>query len=290
VRWCDTTCRGGSERSPPISDRRATSGRVVGIDIGGSGIKGAPVDLSVGRFAADRVRLPTPAPATPDDVAGVVAEVLDQLDVGGPVGITIPAVINGGVVETAANIDHSWIGADATNLFERVTGRAVGVVNDADAAGIAEMRYGAGKGRDGVVLVLTLGTGIGSALFVDGTLVPNTELGHLELHHRDAEEWAADSVRDREGLSWKKYAHRLQRYLQLVQRVLWPQLIIIGGGVSKKADRFLPHIDLDAEIVPAQLHNDAGIVGAALFAPITRGRAGIPRSRTGTEVHHAQAR
>jgi polyphosphate glucokinase len=260
----------------PINTRRATSGRVVGIDVGGSGIKGAPVDLSVGRFAAERVRLATPQPASPDRVAKVVAEVLDRLDVTGPVGVTLPAVVVDGVVATAANIDPSWIGVRPVELFERATGRAVGVLNDADAAGIAEMRYGVGKGRGGVVVVVTLGTGIGSALFTDGVLVPNTELGHLPLHHGDAEDWAADAVRDREGLSWKHYARRLQKYLELVQRLLWPRLIIIGGGVSRKAEKFLPHIELRTEVVPARLHNDAGIVGAALFAPLSLGRAAVP--------------
>jgi polyphosphate glucokinase len=223
-------------------------GRVVGV----AAVNGGPVGLSVGRFVADRVGLATPRPATPEGVAEVVAEVLQRPDVTGPVCVKLPAVVPRGLVDTAANIDRSLVGARVVELVEQATGQSVGVRHDVDVVGVAQMGYG--------------------------------------VHRGDAEEWAADSVRDREGLSWKKYAHRLQRYLQLVQRVLWPQLIIIGGGVSKKADRFLPHIDLDAEIVPAQLHNDAGIVGAALFAPITRGRAGIPRSRTGTEVHHAQAR
>jgi polyphosphate glucokinase len=242
-------------------------GVAVGIDIGGSGIKGAPVDLAEGRFAADRVRLPTPVPATPGAVADVVAEVVEQLGVDGAVGVTVPGVVRDGTVETAAHIDQTWIGEDAVKLFERSTGRHVAVLNDADAAGIAEMRFGAGKGRDGVVVVCTLGTGIGSAVFVDGTLVPNTELGHLPLHGGDAEDWAAESIRERDSLSWKKYARRLQKYFDLVQRLLWPQLIIVGGGISKKADRYLPRIELRTEIVPAQLHNDAGIVGAALFAP-----------------------
>ena len=244
----------------------------IGVDVGGSGIKGAPVDLGAGRFAAERVRLPTPLPATPDGVAGVVAEVLDQLGdhvgVGAGVGITLPAVVTDGVVETAANIDPSWIGTHAVELFERATGRRVTVVNDADAAGLAEIRYGAGRARAGVVVMITLGTGIGSALFVDGNLVPNTELGHLPLHRgEDAEDWAAASIRARDALSWKQYARRLQQYLKLVERLLWPRLIIIGGGVSRKADKFLPRLDLRTEVVPAQLHNDAGIVGAALLAP-----------------------
>lgn len=242
----------------------------IGVDIGGTGIKGAPVDLATGTFLADRVRLPTPHPATPKAVAGTVAEVLDRLGVAGPVGITLPAVVRDGVAETAANIDPSWVGTDAVELFHGATGHPVTVLNDADAAGVAEVRYGAGKGRAGAVVLVTLGTGIGSAVFTGGTLVPNTELGHLPLHHGDAEDWAADSVRERDDLSWKKYAHRLQSYLELLERLLWPELIVVGGGVSKKADKFLPLIELRTEVVPAQLHNDAGIVGAALAAGRSR--------------------
>jgi polyphosphate glucokinase len=243
------------------------SGPVVGVDIGGTGIKGAPVDVAAGKFAAERVRLPTPLPATPEAVADVVGEVLRQVGVAGPAGLTVPAVVRAGIVETASNIDEAWIGVDAVELFSRATGRRVAVVNDADAAGVAEVRFGAGRGKGGVIAVITLGTGIGSALFADGTLVRNSELGHLPLHHGEAEDWAAESVREDDQLSWKKYAHRLQRYLELVQRVLWPELIIIGGGVSKKAGNFLPLIELRTPIIPAQLHNDAGIIGASLFAP-----------------------
>ncbi len=245
----------------------SVAGPVVGVDVGGSGIKGAPVDLAAGAFAADRVRIPTPIPATPDAVAGVVVEVLAGIGVDGPVGLTLPSVIQGGVVRTAANIDSSWIGVDAVALFAAATGRSVTVLNDADAAGLAEIRYGAGAGRSGVVIMVTLGTGIGSALFVDGTLVPNTELGHLHLHHHgEAEAWAADSVREKENLVWKDFAHRLGRYLEELQRLFWPDLIIIGGGVSKKADRYLPLIDLDTEVVPATMQNEAGIIGAAMAA------------------------
>jgi polyphosphate glucokinase len=239
----------------------------IGVDIGGTGIKGAPVDIETGTLLAERLRLLTPSPATPEAVADVVAELLTQIGVEGPVGLTLPAVVRDGTVETASNIDQTWIGIDAVRLFADRTERAVSVVNDADAAGVAESRFGAGKGATGVVAVITLGTGIGSALIVDGTLVPNTELGHLPLHHGDAEDWAAESVRESEELSWKKYAHRLQLYLELVERVLWPELIIIGGGVSKNSDKFLNFVELRTPVVPAQLLNDAGIVGAALFAP-----------------------
>jgi polyphosphate glucokinase len=242
-------------------------GNPVGIDIGGTGIKGAPVDATAGRFAAERVRLLTPSPATPEAVAAVVGELLVALGTPGAIGLTLPAVVRDGIVETASNIDPAWIGTNALDLFAGTTGRPVAVLNDADAAGIAEMRFGAGRDRGGVVVMVTLGTGIGSAVFVDGTLVPNTELGHLPLHGGEAERFAADSVRERENLSWKKWAHRLQEYFELLEQLLWPQLFIVGGGVSKKADKFLAHIDLRTEIVAAELHNDAGIVGAALAAP-----------------------
>ena len=247
----------------------AATRSAIGVDIGGTGIKGATVDLDTGELTVSRIRLLTPAPSTPDAVAGVVADVLDQVGADGPVGLTLPSVITDGVVRTAANIDPGWIGINAVNLFVKATGRAVGVVNDADAAGIAEVRFGAGAGRDGVIIVVTLGTGIGSGLFVDGKLVPNTELGHLHLHHGDAEEFAADSARERDGLSWEEYAHRLQQYLELLQSLFWPDLIVIGGGISKKADKYLPHITLDTEVVAATLQNDAGIVGAAMFAPVS---------------------
>jgi polyphosphate glucokinase len=222
----------------------APLGPAVGIDIGGTGIKGAPIDRVAGAMLGERVRLHTPSPATPERVADVVAEVLDKVGVGGPIGLTLPSVIRHGVVETAANIDKAWIGINAVDLFTKATGRPVGVVNDADAAGIAEMKFGAGKDRSGVVLLVTLGTGIGSALFVDGHLVPNTELGHLPMHKGDAEDWAAESVRVLEHLSWKEWAKRLDKYFELLEHLFWPELIIVGGGVSKKSDEFLPRISL----------------------------------------------
>jgi len=239
----------------------------IGVDIGGTGIKGAPVDLDAGAFTAERIRIPTPQPATPDAVAAVVKEIVTQLDAPGSIGVTLPSVILDGIVHTAANIDRDWIGTDAKALFQEATGRPVDVVNDADAAGIAEVRFGAGRDQSGVVLLLTLGTGIGSALFVDGTLVPNTELGHLPLRHGDAEDWAAESVREDDDLSWKEWGHRLTVYIELVEKLLWPKLVIIGGGVSKKSDKYLRYVHTRTEIVPAQLLNDAGIIGAALFAP-----------------------
>ena len=236
---------------------------ILGIDIGGTGIKGAPVDAQQGLLTQERFRLRTPSPATPKAVTGTVAKIVAHFQWKGPVGCGFPAVIRHGTVCTAANISNKWIGCDARSMFEKATGCTFAVVNDADVAGLAEMRFGAGAGRKGVVLVLTLGTGIGSALFVDGHLVPNTEFGHIELNGRSAERWAADSVREKEGLSWSKWAQRVNEYLAAVQFYLWPELIIVGGGVSKKHQKFLPLLNVDAEVVPAQLRNEAGIIGAA---------------------------
>jgi polyphosphate glucokinase len=247
-----------SERSGPAT--------AIGVDVGGSGIKGAPVDVAGGAFAADRVRIPTPLPATPAAVSATIADVVGQLGATGPIGITMPAVVRNGVVETAANIDPSWIGVDAAALFGTTLGRPVTVLNDADAAGLAEMRFGAGKGHTGSVVVVTLGTGIGSALFTDGVLVANTELGHLPLEDGDAEDWAADSARDRDDLSWKHWAHRLQQYFELLESLVWPELVIVGGGVSKKAEKFLPRIEIRTPLVAARLQNEAGIIGAAVHS------------------------
>jgi len=243
-----------------------------GIDIGGSGIKGAPVDLRTGEFAADRVRIPTPQPATPQAVARTVAEVVDSFDLDHdvPIGVTFPAVILHGVAQSAANVDDSWIGTDVAATIGEATGRRVVAVNDADAAGYAEVVYGAARDVPGVVLVATLGTGIGSALVVDGVLVPNTELGHLEIDGHDAESRASDAARDREGLSFEQWAKRLQRYFSVVEDLFWPDLIVVGGGVSKKHEQFLPLLDLRTPIVPAGLRNAAGIVGAARLAAADR--------------------
>lgn len=244
-----------------------TGTTIVGIDIGGTGIKGAPVDLTTGALTAERIRMLTPSPATPTAVAAVVVPLLDQIGVDGPIGVTLPGVVTGGVIRTAANIDKKWRGMDVVELFGKATGRPVAVVNDADAAGIAEMKFGAGAGRRGVVMMITLGTGIGTALFVDGVLVPNTELGHLHLHHGEAEHWAADSAREREDLSWEEFGERVNQYLALIQRLFWPDLIIVGGGASKKAEKFFTRFTVDTEVVPAALQNEAGIVGAAMLAP-----------------------
>lgn len=239
---------------------------VIGVDVGGTGIKGALVDVDTGALLSDRVRLVTPQPATPSAVASVTAQVVDQVGHGERVGLTLPAVVRSGAVETAANIDPSWIGTDAADVFAGAVKQPVTVINDADAAGLAEVRFGAGQGVTGTVLLVTLGTGIGSALFTNGALVPNTEFGHLHLHHGDAEDWAAESVREREDLSWKHWAERLQSYLRQLEALLWPDLFIVGGGVSKKADKFLPRLDLRTPIVAAKLQNNAGIVGAAVNA------------------------
>ena len=237
---------------------------VLGIDIGGSGIKGAPVDIDAGSLTDERFRLETPRPATPDAVSEVLAEVAGHWKGNDAIGVTFPGVVRNGVIETAANLDPSWIGVDAAALFTEHTKRRAIVLNDADAAGVAEVAFGAGRNVRGVVLLLTFGTGIGSALFLDGRLVPNTELGHLELKGADAELHASDRIREEKDLSWTDWAGRLQDYLQLVERLLAPDLIVLGGGVSKKADRYLPHVKVKTPVIPAVLQNNAGIVGAAM--------------------------
>jgi polyphosphate glucokinase len=242
----------------------------LGIDIGGSGIKGAPVDTATGEPAGERFRLETPRPAAPKAVAAVAGEVAAHFEWSGPVGVTFPGVVTRGTLRTAANMDpeSEWVGVDAAALFGEAlrspAGLAPRVLNDADAAGVAEMAHGAGRGRDGVVLMFTFGTGIGSALFLDGALVPNTELGHLQLRGKDAEHRAAARVRDEKELSWKHWAERVQEYLEQVEKLFSPDLIIVGGGVSRHAEKFLPELHTHAEIVPAQLANNAGIVGAAM--------------------------
>ncbi|WP_181797560.1 polyphosphate--glucose phosphotransferase [Streptomyces sp. WELS2] len=243
--------------------------QIFGVDIGGSGIKGAPVDLDRGDLAQERHKVLTPHPATPGAVADGVKQVVDHFGWTGPVGLTFPGVVTGGaMVRTAANVDPGWIDTDARALFgDRLGGLPVTVVNDADAAGVAEMEFGAGRGRRGTVVLLTFGTGIGSAVFVDGVLLPNTELGHLELNGHEAEKRASSKAKEDHDLSWERWARRVQRYLRHVEMLFSPELFIIGGGVSRKADKFLHLIeDVKAEIVPARLQNDAGIVGAAMRA------------------------
>jgi polyphosphate glucokinase len=238
---------------------------VLGIDIGGSGIKAAPVDTATGELTAERQKLETPHPATPDAVVDVVAQLARAFHWTGPAGVTFPGVVVNGVIHTAANLDHAWIGVDAVKTLEASTKLPVTVLNDADAAGVAEMRFGAGKGVGGTVLLLTFGTGIGSALFTDGVLVPNTEFGHVEIRGKDAERRASELAREEHDLSWDTWAGRVDEYLSHVEALLSPGLIIIGGGVSRKADRFLPLLTgLRAKVVPAALQNEAGIVGAAM--------------------------
>ncbi|MBI4943492.1 MAG: ROK family protein [Actinobacteria bacterium] len=248
---------------------RVTRGIGFGIDIGGSGIKGAPVDFAAGAFKGERLRIPTPSPSTPEAVAEVVGQIVSSFGRASgtrPIGVTFPAVIQHGVARTAANVSKAWVDTDVDAIMTATLGRAVHVINDADAAGLAEARYGAAKGVKGVVFLATLGTGIGSALIVDGQLVPNTELGHLEIDGKDAESRAADSVRDAEDLTWEHWAKRLQKYFSTVENLFWPDLIVVGGGVSKKSAKFLPLLKLRAPIVPAGLLNDGGIVGAAVAA------------------------
>jgi polyphosphate glucokinase len=239
----------------------------LGIDIGGTGIKAAPVDLDTGKFLADRVKLATPQPPTPDAVAGVVTKLVEAFSWSGPVGVTFPGVVMNGVTRTAANLDKGWIGRDARSLLATAAGQEIRLLNDADAAGIAEMTFGAGSGEPGTVLMVTLGTGIGSALFINGILVPNTEFGHLEIRGKDAERRASEHAKTVHELSWKQWAKNVNEYLERVEALLSPQLIIIGGGISRQSDKFIPlFTGLKARVVPAALHNDAGITGAAMAA------------------------
>lgn len=250
------------------------TGLAIGIDIGGSGIKAGAVDLASGALGAERLRVATPNPSTPDLVVAESARLVKRIEraipairsARVPVGIGIPSVVIDGMTRSAANIDPGWIDYPAGIEFGRALTREVALVNDADAAGIAEMRFGAGVGELGTVFVLTLGTGVGSALFVDGVLVPNTELGHMEIRGRDAERRSAANARLRRGLSWKAWAADLDEHLIAIDRLFSPRLYIIGGGVSKNFDRFAPFLTVRVPVVPAQLRNDAGIVGAALFA------------------------
>ena len=238
---------------------------VLGVDIGGSGVKAAPVDVTRGTLSRERIKVPTPHPAVPKAVAEVVRGLVAEFGWSGKVGITFPGVVTGGVIRTAANLDPSWIGVDARDLFGTATGLECQVINDADAAGLAEMKFGAGTGQQGTVVMLTFGTGIGSALFTHGVLVPNTEFGHIEIRGKDAEKRASERAREEHGLDWEDWAVRVDEYMSHLEALLWPDLFIVGGGVSRKSDKFLPLLEgLRARVVPAKLHNDAGIVGAAL--------------------------
>jgi polyphosphate glucokinase len=237
-----------------------------GVDIGGSGIKGAIVDLDKGDLATERVKFLTPHPSTPEAVAEVVARLVRDAGWSGELGATFPAVIKNGVARSAANVDKSWIGTDVDKVFTDITNCDVTVLNDADAAGIAEARFGAAKGVKGVVILLTFGTGIGSALLLDGQLVPNSELGHLEIDGSDAEKKASSAAKDNEGLSYKQWAKRVQKYLSHVESLFTPDLFVVGGGVSKNSDKWVPLLDINTPIKPAELLNNAGIVGAAMAA------------------------
>lgn len=244
---------------------------ILGIDIGGTGIKGAPVDTLKGKLLAERFRIETPSPATPKAVIEVVHEIARHFSWKGPVGCTLPAVVKGGRVLTAANIDHGWLKVDAEALFAKRLKSEVLLMNDADAAGIAEMKFGNGKHERGLVIMVTLGTGIGSALFFRGELVPNSELGHLIIRGKDAEKRASNRVREERDLSWKKWSKHVDEYLDTLERLLWPDLFIIGGGVSKEAKKFFPKLSIKAPIVPAKFLNEAGIVGVALAAATAHG-------------------
>ncbi|MDH6680782.1 polyphosphate glucokinase [Rhodococcus sp. LBL1] len=238
-----------------------------GVDVGGSGIKGATVDLATGELIEDRIKIETPHPATPEAVAATAAEIVARARWEGPVGITLPSVVTSGIARTAANIDKSWIGTDARAVFSRALGgRDVTVLNDADAAGLAEDRYGAGKDADGVVVLLTFGTGIGSAVIHNGVLLPNTEFGHMEVDGREAEHRAASSVKDTRGLSYKEWAAEVTRVLCRFEDLLWPDLFIAGGGISRKHEKWIPRLENRTPVVPAALLNTAGIVGAAMCA------------------------
>lgn len=243
--------------------------KVLGIDIGGSGIKGAPVNTRDGLMLDSRYRIPTPEPSTPKKIAEVIQEITKHFKWEGPVGCGFPAALQNGVVRTAANIDPAWVGTDANKLFSDRTGLPVTVVNDADAAGLAEMKFGAGHKQKGVVLLCTIGTGIGTVLFTGGRLVPNLEMGHIEMKGNDAEKYVSDAVRKEEDLSWEQWAGRFNEYLRVMEFLLWPDLIILGGGASKKGDKYLKYLDLKVPVVPAQLLNNAGLIGAALAARYT---------------------
>ena len=260
---------------------------LIGVDIGGSGIKGGVVDPRRGVLAGERIRVETPKPAVPEAVVAATAAVVAELGVdSGPVGIGLPSPIVGGVAMAAANIDRKWIGVNAIEAFSEAVGRPCVVLNDADAAGLAEMRFGAGKGVSGTVLLLTLGTGIGSALFIDGALVPNTELGHIEIRGKDAERRASAGARDRKGLSFAHWAPLLNEYLDRVDALIWPDLVILGGGISKRADKFLALLDVRPPVVAATLRNEAGIVGAGMRAR----ELAAPASRKPAPPQPARAR
>ena len=239
---------------------------ILGIDIGGSGIKGAPVDIEQGRLLTERLRIDTPQPSTPDAVINVVCELVAHFDWQGPVGCAFPAIVKAGKTHSAANVDVGWIDFEAERVLSQRSGCPLRLINDADAAGIAEMTFGAGKDSRGLVFIITLGTGIGCAMFYNGVLVPNCEVGHLELNGRDAEKWTASVVRKRDKLKWREWGSRLNTYLAHLEFIFSPDLFILGGGVSRRFDKYSKYLTLETPVVPAALRNEAGIVGAALAA------------------------
>lgn len=277
--------RRGLDADEPVAEPGPVdaSDLAIGIDFGGSGIKGALVDVRTGNLAGRRIRVPTPQPSVPREVVSVMGELVDQVAKSYqgpgvdslPVGVGIPSATRAGAPLTAANIDQDWIGFPAEKELSLTTRRVVAVGNDADVAGLAEVRFGAGRGHPGVVIVLTIGTGIGSGLFVDGRLVPNTELGHVELRGKDAELRVSDAARDRLRLSWKEWAGGFDEYLRLLEKLFWPDLFILGGGASKRTDHFLSYISVKTPVVPAELRNNAGIVGGALIAHERLGLAAL---------------
>jgi polyphosphate glucokinase len=256
-----------------VEEATTASGRIaIGVDVGGSGIKAAVVDVDAGRFASERIRVATPNPSTPEAVIASIGRISKRLaraaklDATVPVGVGLPGVTMDGTLMTASNIDPTWKGFPVVERLLKATGRPVTIVNDADAAGIAEMRFGVGRDRRGVVIFLTLGTGVGSGVFLDGKLVPNTEFGQMEIRGRAAERRSAAAARIRRGLSWKAWAQDLDEHLHRIDQLMWPNLLILGGGVSKRADQFIPRLTVRPPVVPAQLRNDAGIIGAAIVA------------------------
>jgi polyphosphate glucokinase len=262
----------------------ATGRLAIGVDVGGSGIKAAVVDIDAGRFVSERLRVVTPNPATPEAVIASIGRLVKRLAKANglgtttPVGVGLPGVAMDNTLMTAANIDEGWIGFPVVERMRKATARPVDIVNDADAAGIAEMRFGVGRGKTGVVIFLTLGTGVGSGVFVDGILVPNTEFGQMEIRGRAAERRSAAAARVRRGLSWKAWSQDLDEHLHRIDELMWPTLMILGGGVSKRADQFIPRLTVRCPVVPAELRNDAGIVGAAIVAVEGIGRPHAPET------------
>ena len=240
--------------------------KILGIDIGGSGVKGAIVDTKKGKLLTKRYRIPTPQPATPEAVAEVIKQITDHFEWKGPIGVGFPGVIQHGVARTAANVDKTWIDKDLNKLFSKATGCVVHVVNDADAAGMAEVKFGVGKGLKGTLMLITVGTGLGTVIFTNGKLVPNLEFGHLLLHGADAELYASDAARSNNKLDWTTWAGRFNEYLLRIEELVWPDLIIIGGGASKHEEKFFPHLTTKAKVISAKLMNEAGIVGAAMVS------------------------